>query len=106
MKQIDLGPENYRESGRQRVIRSILHKPVFLTISAVLGAWVASAIGVAMQYDGFARAPQWAMFWLYPSLLLAPAFWIFAALVDGDRVVTAEPPKGAKPPARRAAQRD
>lgn len=91
MKQIDLEPEAYRVSGRQRLVRSILHKPVFMTISTVLGVWVAIAIGVLQQVNGFGRSPEWALWALYPSFVVVPAFFLFAALADNDATVAAEP---------------
>lgn len=99
MKQIDLEPGAYRESGRQRLVRSILHKPVFMTISTVLGVWVAIAWGAAQVYDGFGRVPSEVAVLLFPSFPVAAAFFIFAALVDQDPV--AEAPTSSKSPSRR-----
>lgn len=103
MKQIDLEPGAYRESGRQRLVRSILHKPVFMTISTVLGVWVAIAVGAAHVYKGFGRVPLEVAVWLFPSIPITAAFFIFAALVDQDPV--AEAPASSKSQSRLAAQR-
>lgn len=88
MKKIDLEPDGYRETGRARLVRSILHKPVFMTISTVLGVWVAVSIGVVQQSNGFGRSPEWAFWTLYPSFVLMPAFFLFAALADDDRTTS------------------
>lgn len=90
MKQIDLEPHRYRVTGAARLVRSILHRPVFLTISTVLGVWVAAAVGTASASGGFARAPEWAIWTLYPSLVIAPIFFVLCALVDGDRLIAEE----------------
>lgn len=87
MNHIDLEPHAYRETGRARLVRSILHKPVFMTISTVLGVWCAVTIGVVMQSKGFGRVPEWAVWMLLPSLAVSPAFLIFAALVDEDKAI-------------------
>ncbi len=86
MKQIDLEPEEYRETGRARLIRSILHKPVFMTITTVLAVWVAITWGVTKQYGGILRVPDWVYFTLYPSVFVSIAFGIFCILNDADRV--------------------
>lgn len=103
MKQIDLEPESYRVSGRDRIVRSILHKPVFMTIATILGVWVAVTLGVVFQYDGFARVPSWAFWTLYPSLALFPAFFVFVALMDEDRFI-AEGQEGGEQSYRHPAQ--
>lgn len=73
-------------TGRARLVRSILHKPVFMTISTALGVWVAITMGVVYQFDGFARVPGELAWFLYPSLLAAPAFGLFVVLNDEDRL--------------------
>ena len=98
VKQIDLEPERYRVRGRSRIIRSVLHKPVFMTISTALGAWVALTLGVVYQYEGFARVPYGLALWLYPSLLVAPAFFLWAALNDEDRPEPASRDRKARAP--------
>lgn len=85
MKQIDLEPDAYRESGKAKLVRSILHKPVFMTLSAIFGVWVALALGSASVSGGFLRVPEWVVWAFYPSLILAPAFFLFCALNDEDR---------------------
>lgn len=88
MKQIDLDPQAYRVSGRPRIVRSILHKPVFMSISTVLGVWVAITLGVVFQSNGFGRAPDWAWWALFPSLIITPTFLLFAAIFGDDHAVT------------------
>lgn len=83
--QIDLEPERYRETGRARLVRSILHKPVFMTISTLLGVWIAIALGVVSASKGFMRVPEWAVWTLYPSFAFGIAFLVFAVLNDEDR---------------------
>lgn len=93
MNQIDLEPQAYRVTGRARVVRSILHKPAFMTIATVLGVWVAVTLGVVFQVKGFGRLPDWAAWTLLPSLAFASAFLIFATLVDEDKAIPdIEPP--------------
>lgn len=86
MQQIDLEPEAYRVTGRQKLVRSVLHKPVFMTISTILGIWVAAAIGVPRVSNGVFEVPAWLMYCLWPSLVVTPAFFIWAVLNDQDRV--------------------
>lgn len=95
MKQIELEPGAYRETGRQRLVRSILHRPVFMTISTALGVWVAVAIGVLQQFNGFGRSPEWALWTLYPAFVAVPAFFLFVALADNDRAIEAAGPTSA-----------
>ena len=89
--QIDLEPTAYRETGKARIIRSILHKPVFMTISTVLALWVACSLGVPQIAEGNFEIPlPWAVFLLL-SWVVAPAFFIWAIFNDGDRVEPAPP---------------
>lgn len=97
MKQIELEPEAYRVSGRSRLVRSILHKPVFMTIATVLGVWVALAIGVLQQSNGFGRSPEWAFWALYPSFIAMPAFFLFAAIADNDATEAVGPASAELP---------
>lgn len=92
MKQIDLEPEAYRLTGRQRIVRSILHKPVFMTVSTVLAVWFAASIGVPKVSQGVFDVPDWLFLALMLSWIVAPAFFIWAMLNDGDR--TQDQPDG------------
>src|SRR5690554_1221171 len=101
--QIDLEPGKYRETGRARIVRSILHKPVFLTISTLLGAWVALALGVAQASGGFGRVPDWAAWTLYPSFAVGLLFLVFCVVTDGDREERPAPAGKPLAPAKRVA---
>lgn len=86
MKQIDLEPSEYRESGRARIIRSILHKPVFMTISTVLGVlctapWFLGGF-ISMGWP----IPDWTGPLSFAPWVLAVCFAVFAIVMDDDRV--------------------
>lgn len=87
-------------------MRSILHRPVFMTIAAILGVWVAITWGVVQQSHGFARVPGWAYWVLYPSFVLTPLFFLFAAIADNDRIISAAEPGNEVRTDRLAASRD
>ena len=88
MQQIDLEPGAYRETGRQRIIRSILHKPVFMTISTVLGLWFAASLGLPQLAEGVFVIPDWGYIALALSWVVVPVFFIWAVLNDRDRTVS------------------
>lgn len=91
---IDLEPAAYRETGRQRLIRSILHRPVFMTISTALGLWVAACFSIPTLADGVFAIPVWMAWCLLASLPTTAIFFVWAALNDQDRL---ERPKNLRP---------
>lgn len=68
-----------------------------MTIATVLGVWVALAIGVLQQFNGFGRSPEWTFWALYPSFVAMPAFFLFAAIADNDAIEAVEPASAGLP---------
>lgn len=101
MKQIDLEPEAYRETGKARLIRSILHKPVFMTISTILALWTVSPLFATG--GGAFEPPLWLAALSALGLPLSVAFGVFVVLNDADRVV---PAQSSRPASSRLGQSD
>lgn len=107
MKQIELEPDAYRVTGRKRLVRSILHKPVFMTISTALGIWCAVPLFLG-QVPNWDTLPTWGLWLAFAGWPVAIAFAVLVVVTDvDDRQVEIASPKHRLPQApSRAAQRE